>query len=196
MQHAQPHSLPSRWMCRANSEFSLLKFVFSWISSERSRVLPSSTDIQQWGFLFWQIKHRWCQGWESIVTWGCELELELDFFLSFLEEFDCFTQHFTVGFLLARLRNFVQSIFKFPAGQSELKLTSFPAKSKMSSEYIANQSWNVTFRIYRNPWFGGWVEAYRRRLGTTPKIGIGILSRPETPHFHGEFASQATRLPT
>lgn len=145
MQHAQPHSLPSRWMCRANSEFSLLPFVFSLISSERSRVLPSSTDIQQWGFLFWQIKHRWCQGWESIVTWGCELELELDFFLSFLEEFDCFTQHFTVGFLLARLRNFVQSIFKFPAGQSELKLTSFPAKSKMSSEYIANQSWNVTW---------------------------------------------------
>lgn len=33
------------------------------------------------------------------------------------------------------------------------------------------------FPIYRNPWFRGWVEACRRRLGTTPKTGPGIVCR-------------------
>jgi len=41
--------------------------------------------------------------------------------------FDCFKQHFTVGALLARLRNLVQSILRFPEGQSELKLRSLPS---------------------------------------------------------------------
>ena len=47
----------------------------------------------------------------------------------------CRTQHFTVGFLLAPLLSFVQSILRFPDGQSELKLRSLPVKGKVQLNY-------------------------------------------------------------
>ena len=47
----------------------------------------------------------------------------------------CRTQHFTVGFLLAPLLSFVQSILRFPDGQSELKLRSLPVKGKVQVNY-------------------------------------------------------------
>lgn len=141
-QHVQPHSLPSIWMYRATSECSRVISVFLQISSECSRVLPSAwTDIQQKGFLFWQIVHRGCQG---LGVWGVsvsELEGDLAFlfslFVGMLDcssfwQFDRWMQHFTVGFLLARLRSLVQSILRFPDGQSELKLRSLPVKRKIS----------------------------------------------------------------
>lgn len=59
--------------------------------------------------------------------------------------------------MLARLRNFVQSVFRLAAGQSELKLTSFPVES----EILANHGRNGIDGIYRmmTSWFS--------RLGAT-----------------------------
>ena len=50
-------------------------------------------------------------------------------------EVGCRTQHFTVGFLLAPLLSFVQSILRLPDGQSDLKLRSLPVKGKVQVNY-------------------------------------------------------------
>ena len=80
---------------------------------------------------------RWCQGFESECVGG--LGGDLGLLLSLLAGADCssssrfdrFKQHFTVGALLARLRNLVQSILRFPEGQSELKLRSLPVQKSV-----------------------------------------------------------------
>ena len=77
---------------------------------------------------------RSCQGLEGAGVWGLggDLDLLLSRFAgtdcSSSSRFDCFTQHFTVGSLLARLRSLVQRILRFPEGESELKLRSLPVK--------------------------------------------------------------------
>ena len=99
--------------------------------------LSVSIDIQQYGFCFWHILQRRCHRFEATGVSVWELDGEVDLLLrrfagadwSVSARLHCFTQHFTVSSLLARLRSLVQSILRFPHGLSALQWRSLPARN-------------------------------------------------------------------
>lgn len=125
LQQVQSHSLPSTCMDRKTSDCSQVLTVSSF---------SFSINIQQYGLCFWHILQRRCHRFEAtgVCVWGLDGEADLllrrfagvDWSVS--ARLHCFTQHFTVGSLLARLRSSVQSILRLPPGLSALQWTSLP----------------------------------------------------------------------